>query len=106
LLSQARLLPFLVLLLVAPHQLPVDVGNLLQAFFHPVIILNPLADLLDLIARHRATGPMRLVQGHAQIPDRTVTLTARTLAIRIAAGQVAFHQGTAKHFAEWRQKFG
>jgi len=80
------LLPSLVLVLEPTHQFPVEVGNLLQGFFHPVIVFNPSANLLDLIAVHRrAPGPTRLVQGHAKIPNRPVALTASTLAVRIAA---------------------
>ena len=86
--------------------MPVDVGDLLQVFFDLVIVLNPPANLIDLIAWHRATGPMRLVQGHAQIPHRPVAFATGTFAIGIAAGQVALHQGTTKYFSERRQDFG
>src|ERR1043166_4495319 len=88
------------------HQFPVDIGDLLQVLFHLVIVLNPPADLLDLIARHSATGAMRLVQGHAQIPYRPVALATGTFAVRIAARQVALHQGAAKYFCQRRQDSG
>src|SRR5207302_9886942 len=101
-----RVLPLLGLGLLTAHQFPVDVGDLLQVLFHLVIVLNPPADLLDLIAWHRATRPMRLVQGHAQIPYWPVALATSTFALGIAAGQVALHQGTTKYFSERRQDFG
>ena len=104
--SFLRVLPFLALVFVPTHQLPIDIGDLLQVLFHPVIVLNPPADLLELILWHCATGPMRLVQSHAQIPYRPVPLAACAFAVGVATGQIAFHQRTAKHFSERGQKFG
>ena len=99
--SPSRAPPLFVLVLPSAHQFPVDIGDLLQILFHSVIVLDPAADLLDLIAWHRATAPMRLIQGHAEIPYRAVPLPAGTLAIRIAAGQITLRQGTAKYLTQW-----
>jgi hypothetical protein len=49
---------------------------------------------------------MRLVQRHAQIPYRAVAFAARTLAVRVAASQIALHQGSAQHFSERGQESG
>ena len=87
------------------QQLPVNVGDLLQPLFHLVIVFDPAADLLDLIGGHRAAGSMGLVQGDAQIPGWPMPLATGAFAIRLAAGQVAFHQRAAQDLAERRQKF-
>src|ERR1039457_4787542 len=59
-----------------------------------------------MLGRHRAANPMRLIQGHTQIPYRTVALPASALAVWIAVGQIALHQGTPQNFAERGQNLG
>src|SRR5260370_33336416 len=87
-------IPLLGLVLLPAQQFAVNVGDLLQALFDLMIVLDPTADLTDLLGRHRAASPMRLVQGHAQIPYRSTAFTAGALAGRVATGHIAFHQGT------------
>jgi hypothetical protein len=94
------------LVLLPAQQFPVNVGDLLQALFDLMIVLNPTADLFDLLGRHRAANPMRLVQGHTQIPYWSMALTAGAPAVQIAAGQIALHQGTPQNFAERGQNLG
>ena len=89
----------------APQQFAVDIGDLLQALLHSMIVLNPAADLLDLIRGNRRARAVRLVQGDAQIPDRPVPLASSAFAVGLATSQIALHQGTAKHLAQRRQKF-
>src|SRR5258708_3198283 len=77
--------------LLPPQQFSVDIGDLLQALFDLMVVLDPAADLLDLIGCHCAARPMLLVQGHTQIPDRPMPVAPGTLAVRVTAGQIAFH---------------
>src|SRR5216684_2606440 len=89
--SPVRFLLRFVYLLLPAQQFPVDVGDLLEMFLHPVIVLDPVADLFDLIGGHRTAGSMGLVQSDTQIPHRTMALAAGTFAGWITAGQIAFH---------------
>ena len=88
----------------APQQFAVDVGDLLQARLHTMIVVNPATHLLDLVGGNRRARAVRLVQSDAQIPDRPVPLASRTLAVRLAAGQIALHQRTPKDLPQGRQK--
>jgi len=46
------------------HQVPVDVGDLLQVFFDLAIALNPPANLIDLIAWHQCNeAPIVFLKG-------------------------------------------
>jgi hypothetical protein len=49
---------------------------------------------------------MRLIEGDAEIPDRTVPLSPCALAVWIPASEITLHQRTAKNLAEWRRKLG
>ena len=70
-----------------------------------MVVLNPAANLLDLVGGYGTTGAARLVQADAQIPHRPMPLPSGALAVRLAAGQIALHQGTAKNLPQRRQKF-
>ena len=96
----------LVLFSVPTHQFPVDLGDLFQILLHLVVVLDPAADLLDLITGNRATAPMSLIQGHTQIPDRPVSFAASAFAVWVAAGKVALHQRATQNLAEGWQAFG
>src|SRR5260370_18691222 len=85
-------IPLLGLVLLPAQQFAVNVGDLLQALFDLMIVLDPTADLTDLLGRHRAASPMRLVQRHAQIPYRSMAFTACALAVRLDTGPISFPQ--------------
>src|SRR5260370_24731416 len=85
-------IPLLGLVLLPAQQFAVNVGDLLQALFDLMIVLDPTADLTDLLGRHPAASPMTLVQGHAQIQYQSMASIACSLAVRVATTHIAFQQ--------------
>ena len=86
----ANAMPGVTAIVIAGNNATFSGGADIREFGTPAMLQAP--NLLDLIAWHRATGPMRLIQGHAQVPYRAVALAPCTFAIGITAGEVALHQ--------------
>jgi hypothetical protein len=71
-----------------------------------MVVVDPMANLFDLVGGYRAAGSMGLIQRDTQIPYRPVLVTAGALAGRTPAGQIALPQGATQDFAERRNKLG
>src|SRR5712691_2399193 len=93
------------LLAVSPHQLAIDLGDLLQVVFQLVVVFNPSANLGELLLADDTAGGAAAPQGNRQIPHRAVSLAPCALAGWVAAGHVAFDQRTAQDFSHRRQLF-
>ena len=95
--------PFVAL---APQQFPIDRGDLLQVIFHLLVILNPLADLLHLIAGDDSTSRFSGSKGDRQIPYGTMPFPFGALASRVAAGHIAFDQRSTQGLSDRRKLVG
>src|ERR1051326_1558499 len=89
--------PFVAL---ASQQLPIDRGDLLQVIFHLVVVLNPTADLLHLIAGDDSTGRFSGSQGDRQIPYGAMPLPLSALTSWVAAGHISFDQRSTQGRSE------
>src|SRR5260370_13857039 len=78
--SPVRFLLRFVYLLLPAQQFPVDVGDLLEMFLHPVIVLDPVADLFDLIGGHPTFAFIGFVPSATHIPHPTMQLSPVTFA--------------------------
>src|SRR5258707_3678684 len=84
------LLRFVYLLLPA-QQFPVDVGDLLEMFLHPVIVLDPVADLFDLIGGPPPARSRGLLPTDTPIPHHTQVASAAPLIRSITVTPIAAH---------------
>jgi hypothetical protein len=87
-------------------QFAVDLRDLLEAIFHLVIVLEPLADLGHLLFGDDSAGGAPAPQRDGQIPDWPVPLASSALAGGIATGHASFHQRSAQGLGEGRELLG
>ena len=72
-------------------------------FLHLSMVVDPLENAVHLIRSHSHTGCPADPERDRQIPLRAMQFAARTLAVLIAAGEVAFQQGTAQRLCQRRK---
>ena len=71
-----------------------------------LVVCDPAADLLHLLAGNDPAGGASRPQRYRQIPDGSMPLPLGTLAGRIPAGDIAFHQGATEDLGDRRELFG
>jgi hypothetical protein len=94
------------LLTLTPEQFPIDFGDLFQVILEFVIVLDPTADLLDLLVGNDSARCASAPESDGQIPYRPMPFTFRALAGGVSTGYIALDQRSSEDIGDGRKLMG
>jgi hypothetical protein len=91
------------LLTLTPEQFPIDFGDLFQVILELVIVLDPTADLLDLLVGNDSARCASASESDGQVPYRPMPFTFRALAGGVSTGYIALDQRSSEDIGDRRK---